>query len=598
MTEARPKSLRGAAAQALAFLKFVARSFGSFYLTVALTLLVLILEYAATSLMIPLSANGHATNNVAVRFWQGILERFGEQPTQRIWLWLFFLVMTARLCFGYLQTVSTTLLGKKVHEELSGRIFRQVVAAEPLTTIYTRSVGHYITLAGDDTSRCGTIISSLLQCAVSFCTALVALAVLYQFSAPLFASMSIFLALCAVMIAFLFRHILGLNIRSNRLSRELNTAFVESLNSVRSIRALNAEQFVCSNYAQQIAVYVRMLFKMDALRVGIKAFPAILLLLVGAILMRQGSPLSVSDASLLAVTIIVIRIFASMGQVISVGSLLLTDLRAVGDIDSLIRKPGAPFAAHNVHAGARIETVALRGIDFGYGERTRILKGFSFEFKKGKTYAIVGPSGSGKSTLADLILGLVMPDSGTVIVNDGRQPLNAVRGQFMLVEQQPKIFSTTMRDNLLFGSEAPDERLWEVLRLVDLEHTAKHMRNGLDTKLTYQGENLSGGQRQRIGIGRALVRNPDVLILDEATSALDRATREIVLGNVRHHMRDGVLILITHDRHLSDQADTVLDMQGLQGEMAARTPASSGQPEAVAEELAHSSGVGMPSSGV
>jgi ABC-type multidrug transport system fused ATPase/permease subunit len=154
-----------------------------------------------------------------------------------------------------------------------------------------------------------------------------------------------------------------------------------------------------------------------------------------------------------------------------------------------------------------------------------------------------------------------------VLVNDGHAELKDVRGKLMLVEQQPKIFSTSLRNNLLYGFTAPDDRLWEALRVLDLAHTAKHMRDGLDTVLTYQGENLSGGQRQRIGIARALIREPCVLILDEATSALDLSTREIVLRNVRHAMRTGILILITHDPQIAELADEILDFRTLQSSM-------------------------------
>jgi ABC-type bacteriocin/lantibiotic exporter with double-glycine peptidase domain len=556
----RSASLRAAFRQVGSFVAFVARNFASFYPIVALTVFVLILEYAATSLMIPFSSNA-TSHNAAVRFWQAVLERFGMQPETRTWLWLFFVVMTARLIFGYLQTISTTLLGKKVHKALSGRIFGHVVSVEPLTSVYTRSVGHYITLAGDDTSRCGTIIASLLQCTVTLSTALVAVAILYQFSAALFVSVTLFMGLCAVSITLLFRRVLRLNAQSNVLSRELNTAFVEALNSLRSIRALHAERFVCASYARQIAVYVLMLFKIEAAKSAIKSFPAILLLVIGAVLLRQGSSLSVSEASLLAVTIIIIRIFASMGQFIGAGTQLLTDIRAVHDIESLIMRSATGAVPHEASEEVAVESIVLSGVDFGYGSRTRILSNFTWQFDQGKTYAIVGPSGSGKSTLADIMLGLVRPDRGTVTLNGGRVQLSAVRARMMLVEQQPKIFSTSLRENLLFGFEAADERLWEALRLVDLEHTVLHMRDGLDTVLSYQGENFSGGQRQRIGIARALVRSPDVLILDEATSALDAATRQIVLGNVRRHMRNGLLVLVTHDPHLADLADTVLDFQ-------------------------------------
>jgi ABC-type bacteriocin/lantibiotic exporter with double-glycine peptidase domain len=564
VTQQRPTtSLRQAARHTVFFVRFVSRTFPSFYSIVGLTLAVLVLEYAATSLMIPLSSGGAGAGSGVVGFWQDVLKSVGMVPEPRTWLWLFFIVMIGRLIVGYVQNISTTALGKKVHRVLSGRIFGHVVSDEPLTSVYTRSVGHYITLAGDDTFRCGSIIASILQCAVSLCTAAVALAVLYQFSTTVFFWIAAFLLVCSMTIALLFRYVIRLNTQSNSLSRELNTAFIESLNSLRSIRALHAERFVCANYARQIATYVRMLFRIEAVRLGIKSFPAILLLIVAAFLMRRGSSLTLSEASLLAVTIIVIRVFASMGQFVNAGTLLLTDVRAIGDIEALTRNAGPVEGTPALASNSRVDRIALERVDFGYGARTRILDKLTFEFVRGKTYAVVGPSGSGKSTLADVLLGLVRPDGGAIVVNGGAAPLASVRGRMMLVEQQPKIFSTTLRENLLFGFEAPDERLWEALRLVDLEHTARYMRDGLGTVLSYQGENFSGGQRQRIGIARALVRAPDVLILDEATSALDAATRQIVLGNVRAHMREGILILITHDPHLTNMADAVLDFREL-----------------------------------
>lgn len=553
-------SLRSTVKQTAAFVAYVARNFASFYFIVALTLLVLFLEYSATSLMIPLSSAPGTTDGAVARIWRNVLGELGLEAAPRAWLWLFFLVMIARLFFGYLQVVSTTLLGKNVHRTLSGKIFRHVVSKEPLTSIYTRTVGHYITLAGDDTYRCGTIISCFLQCIVGLCTALVALAILYQFSMPLFAAVAGFLVLCTAMISYVLRYILRMNVKSNALSRELNTAFVEALNNLRSIRALHGEEFVRASYAEQIAAYVRMLFKIEAVRSGIKAFPAILLLVVAAILLHPHSTLSLSEASLFAGTIIIVRIFVSLGQFISAGAMLLSDIRAVRDIESLIRESSDTPDTRASASGEPIDSLSLSGIDFGYGARARILTSLSFRFEKGKTYAIVGPSGSGKSTLADILLGLVRPDRGSLVINDGGLAIDAVCGRFMLVEQQPKIFSTTLRDNLLFGFQAPDERLWEALRLVDLEHTIRHFRNGLDTRLSYLGENFSGGQRQRIGIARALVRNPDVLILDEATSALDQPTRALVVGNIRRHMQAGIIVFITHDHAVAGIADEVLEL--------------------------------------
>jgi ABC-type bacteriocin/lantibiotic exporter with double-glycine peptidase domain len=559
--------LRVAFGQLGSFIGFVARKFPSFYPIIGLTLVALVLEFAATSLMIPLSSSSGVSSGGSrsgvVEFWTGIIAQLDMSANTRTWLWLFCVVMIARLVSGYVQNILTMRLGKRVHRALSGSIFEHVVAREPLTNVYARSIGHYITLAGDDTHKCGNIIASVLQCVIALFTALVALAILYKFSLPMFIAVGVFLALCAIAIGLLFRVILRLNSQSNTLSRELNTVFVEALNNLRSIRALNAERFVCGHYAGQIKRYVRMLFLIEAMRAGIKFVPAVLLLVIGAVLM-QAESVPLSEASLLAVTIIIIRIFASMGQFITSGTLLLTDLRAVHDIDTLIRTTEERMQPHEQQRDVAVEHVELRDVDFGFGERTRILSRFNYRFERGRSYAVIGPSGSGKSTLADVMLGLVRPDRGAVLVNGDGDLMPHVRDRMILVEQQPRIFSGTLRDNLLFGFKASDETLWAALRAVDLEEMARTMRDGLETVLNYQGDNFSGGQRQRVGIARALIRNPSVLVLDEATSALDGDTRLVVMRNVRERMRGGILISITHDPKLAQEADLTLDLQSLQ----------------------------------
>ena len=558
----QPASLRSTVRQTMSFVAYVARNFPLFYFIIALSFVVLVLEYAATSLMIPLASSGGSgtptAGGVALRFWRAMLGPLGMTPSQQTWLWLFFLLMTAALIFGYLQVTTTTLLGKRVHRSLSAKIFGHVVGEEPLTAVYTRSVGHYVTLAGDDTSRCGNLISSFLQAVVGACTALVALAVLYQFSGVIFSAVVVFLTVAAVTIALALRYILGLNEQATSLSRELNTVFIEALNSLRSIRSLHGEQFVCASYAGQITTYVRLLWKIEVFRTAMKSFPAILLLVVAAILLRPSSTLTMAQASLFAGTIIVIRIFASLGQCVTSGGMLLTDIRAIRDIKGLISESRDATRSDTTLFRGPIDSFSVNDIDFRYEGGAPILAGVTFRFEKGKTYAIIGPSGSGKSTLADIMLGLIRPDQGFLSVNDGALDASDFRGRMMLVEQQPKIFSTTLRENLLFGSKASDEQLWMILRLVDLEDTVKYLRNGLDTPLSYLGENFSGGQRQRIGIARALVRNPDILILDEATSAIDAATRALVVGNIRRHMRNEIIVFITHDPEIATLADEVL----------------------------------------
>lgn len=540
------------------YLSFVARRFRAFYLVLALTLAVLILEYVATSLMIPMAPGQAAAASAVTALWAQAAQWLGLEPVSRTWLWLFFVVMMARLLLGYLLLVLTTWLGKRVHETLSGKVFSHLLLLEPMGRVYTRSVGHYITMAGDDTFKSGTIITSLLQSAVGFFTAVVGMVVLYQFSPPAFAGVVAFLALSLLAIGVLMRHVLRVNALAVQLSRELGTTFVEALNSLRSIRSLHGERFVIATYAAQIHTYVRMLVQLDAVKTGVKTFPAIVLLLVAILVLRPGTQVDMSEAALFAGTLIVIRVFASLGQMVTAGSQLLTDIRAVKDIGTLVEMAQETQSVPLVPAGTSVHSVDLHDVTFGYGDRGRVLDRVNFRFDAGHTYAIIGPSGAGKSTLADILLGLSTPDSGSVRINDDQLPIESARAHFMLVEQQPKIFSTTLRENLLLGAEASEEVLHAALDTVNLRDMVGTLERGLDTRLSYLGENFSGGQRQRLGIARALVRQPDVLILDEATSALDPATRVEVVAKLRARMRDGIIIFITHDPEIADLADQVL----------------------------------------
>lgn len=217
-----------------------------------------------------------------------------------------------------------------------------------------------------------------------------------------------------------------------------------------------------------------------------------------------------------------------------------------------------------IGANVSVRAVCLEHVSFAYGDRGPVLDDVSFRFVAGRTYAIVGPSGAGKSTLADILLGLSTPDSGVVVVNEGALTREAARARFMLVEQQPKIFSNTIKENLLMGARAGDAALYQALETVNLDGLVRALDRGLDTRLTYLGENFSGGQRQRLGIARALIRQPDVLILDEATSALDAITRVDVVAKLRERMRDGIIIFITHDPEIAALADEVLPIGGAQ----------------------------------
>jgi ATP-binding cassette subfamily B protein len=403
---------------------------------------------------------------------------------------------------------------------------------------------------------------------------------LYLFSASVFLWTLLFLGVAAMAVGLAFGGLLKINAHSVQLSSRAGTTYVEALNGLRSIRSMNAERFVIGDYSDQIRNYVRMLFDIDAIRNGMRFLPAMLALLAGAIAVWPGTTRAdgLTAGYFFAATTLLIRLFVALGAFINSASQLLTDMRAVTDIHALVGE-SATSAQALVDDGEAVphtpvSEIELRDIHYGYRDGHDVLDGLNLTLRRGQVIAVTGPSGSGKSTLADLLLGLVEPRSGSILINGGTLSVAQLRRDVVLVEQQARIFSTNVRENVLLGSRHTDDEVWSALRQVELETYVRSLPHGLDSPFDYQGSNLSGGQRQRLGIARALIRQPQVLILDEATSALDSATRDRLLANLRGSRHQRITIFITHDHAVEADADRVLALVA--------TPAPQATPDAVA----------------
>lgn len=208
--------------------------------------------------------------------------------------------------------------------------------------------------------------------------------------------------------------------------------------------------------------------------------------------------------------------------------------------------------------------VRLEGVGFSYPEsQTMILDDCSFDFKPGKTYALVGETGIGKSTVMRLMLGLLVPDKGKVIVyNDNvEHPASAVtRCNFVYVPQGNTLMSGTIRENLLLADPAADDdMMYEALYLAAADFV-RELPDGLETLCGEKGTGLSEGQAQRVAIARALLRTGAVLLLDEPASALDAVTEETFIRRMNAGMKGRTIIMITHRQSSASMCDHVVKL--------------------------------------
>merc|ERR1719266_1635291 len=229
------------------------------------------------------------------------------------------------------------------------------------------------------------------------------------------------------------------------------------------------------------------------------------------------------------------------------------------------RKPLIPSVGGIIPANP-IGQVRFEDVSFAYPSRPDqdILKSLSLDIPPKTVVAIVGPSGSGKSTIGSLLLRLYSPNSGSVCL-DGQDIRDLdptfLRTYIGTVSQEPVLFSSSIRDNILYGAPEPDQVSQEQLETAAREANAhgfvSRFPEGYNTLVGERGVMLSGGQKQRVAIARAILKNPGVLLLDEATSALDAQSEHEVKEALERVMRGRSVITIAHRLSTIRNADLV-----------------------------------------
>lgn len=212
-------------------------------------------------------------------------------------------------------------------------------------------------------------------------------------------------------------------------------------------------------------------------------------------------------------------------------------------------------------------SIELKNIYFKYDSRDNIvLNNFSLKIKKGEKIALIGKTGAGKSTLVDLILGLILQNSGRILIDGLEHQIYNNKNWHSIISHVPQniyIFDGTIAENITFGIPRDKIDIQNLIKVCEISQVSEFTKNLSEDIFTYVGESgshLSGGQRQRIGIARALYKNAQILVLDEAMSALDQATETKIIKSINEIYPTTTIVSVTHNPNSISQYSRAVEI--------------------------------------
>ena len=371
---------------------------------------------------------------------------------------------------------------------------------------------------------------------------------------------------------FLVRMARNAGKKQTKLYTSLLTRLTDTLQSVKPLKAMGREHLVDSVLSMETSKMNRALQKQVFSKAVLDAaqeemFAIVMALGMFIALVKYGMPFS----TVMVLIVVIGRMLSQFGKVQKQYQKMAISESAFWSMKQTIKEAvQAEEALGKGSAPTLKQNIKLDHVDFAYAER-KILNQLSLEIPAGSLTTLIGSSGSGKTTVIDMVIGLLQPQSGTVLIDDQlASNLDSKKWRRMIgyVPQETLLLHDSVAHNVTLGDpQLSDVDAEMALRAAGAWDFVQALPEGLESTVGERGSKLSGGQRQRIIIARALVNNPELLILDEATSALDPDS-ELEIRKTVENLRGKLTILaISHQTNMVEAADRVYRLENGQAKL-------------------------------
>ncbi len=387
-------------------------------------------------------------------------------------------------------------------------------------------------------------------------------------------NITIFVMLCGLILIFFNRKFLktslALGNRNFELGKNYLAGITDQINGIKEIKSntlendkLNWYRSITKNMQDEQIEYTKMKTKSQ---LYYKVSSAILIALFIFVAINVFNS---QTGQLMVIIVIFSRLWPRVAGIQASMEQIATTIPSFKSVVSLQQECESAAEFENVdqlkiNPLRLVSGIECKGVHFKYNENrvSYTLNDINIFIKANEMTALVGHSGAGKSTLIDLVMGLNQPQKGEIFIDGiplSREKILSLRRSISYIPQDPFLFNTSIRENLLLVKPHADEKeLWEALEFSSAAEFVKKLPNGLDTLIGDRGIKLSGGERQRVVLARAILRKPSILVLDEATSALDSENESKIQEAIDQLKGKMTIIVIAHRLSTIKNADQVI----------------------------------------
>ena len=428
--------------------------------------------------------------------------------------------------------------------------------------------GELLSLTTFDSRQLNFMLVSIRMTIMAIFTTITVISAMFYLYGPL---MYIFLFFIPISLWSMYRY--GKNLAPVTLKRQQYYAkwqatLQENIAGIRVLRTLSNKGREYDKFETDLTAVREILIKRAIL--SERYFPSLyiyiemgLLFIIGAYFVLIGN---ISVGTLIAFNSLVVLLqgpISMIGSSVFLGSTGFAGGKRIYDVikEQQITKDGSANAS-NIKG-----EIEFQNVFFSYGDNTPpVLTNINFKILPGQTVAILGPTGSGKSTLCKLIQRLYDVNEGKILI-DGENikdyNLEELRKKIGVIEQDVFLFSTTIRENILYGKGSSNdpsqyELMVQVAKAAQIHDFVETLPEKYETIIGERGITLSGGQRQRLAIARAFAINPTILIMDDSTASVDAQTEANIQKAIRNLIKSRTTLMITHRLSAFRNADLVI----------------------------------------